>query len=95
MGLQARFSVKSNAGYEEICLSCRFPEPSAARLRNPIGHHHHRKLDTRTESAQTEPVRMRNTTTSGPLCVAFTSGTSRHGSTTASAVLFSVCATAC
>jgi hypothetical protein len=62
IGLQARFSVRSNAG-EEICLSCRFPEPPATRSRNPTRHRHRRrnrhrnrgKLDTRTVSAQTEP----------------------------------------
>jgi hypothetical protein len=63
IGLQARFSVRSNASYEEICLSCRFPEPPATRSRNPIRHRHcrrnrHRnrgKPDTCTVSAQTEP----------------------------------------
>jgi hypothetical protein len=29
MGYQARFSIKNNAGYEEINLFCRFPNPSA------------------------------------------------------------------
>jgi hypothetical protein len=38
MGLQARISVKHNAGYEEICLSCRFPEPSAARQQHATRH---------------------------------------------------------
>jgi hypothetical protein len=63
IGLQARFSVRSYACYEEICLSCRFLEPPATRSRNPTWHRHRRrnrhrnrgKPDTRTVSAQTEP----------------------------------------
>jgi hypothetical protein len=63
MGLQARFSLKYNAGYEEIHLFCRFPEPSVARHQHPAPHRHRRrnyhrnrgKLATHSTSAETEP----------------------------------------
>jgi hypothetical protein len=64
MGLQARFSLKYNAGYEEIHLFCRFPKPSVARHQHPARHRQRRrnhhcnrgKPATCSTSAQTEPL---------------------------------------
>ncbi len=63
MGLQARFSIRNTAGYEEINLSCRFPELPAARSHPPRRRHRKRnrqrdrdKPTLRSISAQTEPL---------------------------------------
>jgi hypothetical protein len=42
MGLRARFSIRNTAGYEEINLTCRFPELPAARSHPPRRHHRKR-----------------------------------------------------
>jgi hypothetical protein len=64
MGLQAQISVNYNTGYEKICLSCRFPELSAAKHQYPTRHRQRRqnrqrnrgKPDTRSSGAQREPL---------------------------------------